>query len=35
MKERVNTYFLTNSTGRHYMDNYSGPEDLRKFLAEL
>ena len=35
MKERVNTYFLTNSAGRHYMGNYSGPEDLRKFLAEL
>ena len=35
MKERVNREFLCSSIGRHYMDNYSGPEDLRKFLAEL
>lgn len=35
MKERVNTYFLTSGTGRHYMDNYTSPEDLRKFLEEL
>lgn len=35
MKERVNREFLCSGVGRHYMDNYSGPEDLRKFLAEL
>ena len=35
MKERVNTYFLTNSAGRHYMDNYTSPKELRKFLEEL
>lgn len=35
MKERVNVYFLTSGTGRHYMDNYSGPKELRKFLEEL
>lgn len=35
MKERVNTYFLTSGTGRHYMDNYTSPEELRKFLEEL
>ena len=35
MKERVTTCFLTNGTGRHYMDNYSGPKELRKFLEEL
>lgn len=35
MKERVNAYFLTSSTGRHYMDNYTSPKELRKFLEEL
>lgn len=35
MKEKVNVYFLTSGTGRHYMDNYSGPKELRKFLEEL
>lgn len=35
MKERVNSGFLTNSTGRHFMDNYRSPEELRKFLEEL
>lgn len=35
MKERVNRDFLCSGIGRHYMDNYSGPEDLRKFLGEL
>lgn len=35
MKERVNTYFLTNSAGRHYMDNFDNPKELRKFLEEL
>ena len=35
MKEKVNSGFLRNSVGRHYMDNYSSPEELRKFLEEL
>lgn len=35
MKEKVNSGFLRNSTGRHYMDNYSSPKELRKFLEEL
>ena len=35
MIEKVNSGFLRNSTGRHYMDNYTSPEELRKFLEEL
>lgn len=35
MKERVNSGFLRNSVGRHYMDNCPSPEELRKFLEEL
>lgn len=35
MKEKVNSGFLRNSAGRHYMDNYTSPEELRKFLEEL
>lgn len=35
MKEKVNSGFLRNSTGRHYMDNCPSPEELRKFLEEL
>lgn len=35
MKEQVNNGFLCHSAGRHYMDNYTSPEELRKFLEEL
>lgn len=30
--QKVNDDFLTNSTGRHYMDEYQGPEKLKEFL---
>lgn len=35
MINTVNYEFFTSGTGRHYMDNYNGPEDLRKFLENL
>lgn len=35
MKEKVNSGFLRNGTGRHFMDNCPSPEELRKFLEEL
>lgn len=35
MKEKVNSGFLRNSTGRHFMDNCPSQEELRKFLEEL
>lgn len=31
----VNTEFLTSSFGRHFMDNYENPEQLKKFLKGL
>lgn len=31
----VNSEFLTHSAGRHYMDNYQGPEKLKEFLKSL
>lgn len=35
MKEKVNSGFLRNSAGRHYMDNFDNPTQLKKFLREL
>ena len=35
MKEKVNSGFIRNSTGRHFMDNCPSQEELRKFLEEL
>ena len=34
-KSTVNDMFLTHSSGRHFMDNYNSPEQLRKYLEEL
>lgn len=31
----VNSEFLTHSAGRHYMDNYQGPEKLKEYLKRL
>ena len=31
----VNSEFLTHSAGRHYTDNYQGPEKLKEYLKRL
>lgn len=31
----VNDEFFTHSAGRHYMDNYQGPEKLKEYLKRL
>ena len=31
----VNDKFFTHSAGRHYMDNYQGPEQLKEYLKRL
>lgn len=31
----VNEEFFTHSAGRHYMDNYQGPEKLKEYLSRI
>jgi len=31
----VNDEFFTHSAGRHYMDNYQGPEKLKEYLSRI